>query len=133
MFPKTAPERLAESRAPDNSRRIILRSMRTKRYSRGWDAPLRPCGLNLPPPPINLRLQESWEARKCRVSMDVRNGFLEAIGNTPLIRLKRASERPAARSSARPSSSTPAAPSRTGRRFLSSATPRSGACCGRAA
>ena len=92
MFPKTAPETLAESRAPDNSRRIILRSMRTKRYSRGWDAPLRPCGLNLPPPPINLRLQEGWEARKCRVSMDVRNGFLEAIGNTPLIRLKRASD-----------------------------------------
>ena len=92
MFPKTAPETLAESRAPDNSRRIILRSMRTKRYSRGWDAPLRPCGLNLPPQPINLRLQESWEARKCRVSMDVRNGFLEAIGNTPLIRLKRASD-----------------------------------------
>ena len=92
MFPKTAPETLAESRAPDNSRRIILRSMRTKRYSRGWDAPLRPCGLNLPPPPINLRLQESGEARKCRVSMDVRNGFLEAIGNTPLIRLKRASD-----------------------------------------
>lgn len=92
MFPKTAPETLAESRAPDNSRRIILRSMRTKRYSRGWDAPLRPCGLNLPPPAINLRPQESWEARKCRVSMDVRNGFLEAIGNTPLIRLKRASD-----------------------------------------
>lgn len=91
MFPKTAPETLAESRAPDNSRRIILRSMRTKRYSRGWDAPLRSCGLNLPPPPINLRLQENWE-RKCRVSMDVRNGFLEAIGNTPLIRLKRASD-----------------------------------------
>ena len=29
---------------------------------------------------------------KCRVAMDVRDGFLEAIGNTPLIRLKRASE-----------------------------------------
>ena len=65
--------------------------------------------------------------------MDVRDGFLDAIGNTPLIRLQRAPpRRPAARSSARRSSSTPAARSRTGPRSSSSATPRRAGRCGRA-
>jgi cysteine synthase A len=47
--------------------------------------------LNLSLPPITLRAQSGLEG-KAPMATDVRDGFLDAIGNTPLIRLKRASE-----------------------------------------
>jgi cysteine synthase A len=47
--------------------------------------------LNLSAPPITLRARSELEG-KTSMATDVRDGFLDAIGNTPLIRLKRASE-----------------------------------------
>jgi cysteine synthase A len=47
--------------------------------------------LNLSLPPITLRAQSGLEG-KAPMATDVRDGFLDAIGNTRLIRLKRASE-----------------------------------------
>ena len=47
-------------------------------------------------------------SKEAFTSMDIRDDVVEAIGNTPLIRLTRPRRRPAARFWARPSSSTPA-------------------------